>query len=130
MSPPLKSFGFDGNSGKVGLDTIKVRQVHCEQLAPHGGIGKFEPDVPLDAPEQRRVVIPEQVRGDDHHAVEPVKFLHEHVAVLIDRRGAAFTGGHAAGEKRVGFVKEKHRVVFLRLFESGGDVLGRVAQIL
>ena len=78
----------------------------------------------------RLVVIAEQVRRHHNHSAEPVEFLHERVAVLVDRSGAALAHGHPAGEQAVGFIEEQHRVGLCGFLERFGDVLGRVAEIL
>ena len=89
----------------------------------------FTPKAEADAAQERGVVVAEQVRGDDDHAVEAVEFLHEHVPVLIDRGRAAFADGDAAGEERIGFVEEEDRAEFASALEAGDDVLGGVAEV-
>ena len=61
-----------------------------KQLPSHGRVRKLEMNVPLDATEQRRVIVLEQVGGYDHHAIEAIHLLHEDVPILVDRRGARF----------------------------------------
>jgi hypothetical protein len=61
-----------------------------EDISAHGGVWKAEFDMPLDAAQQRWVVVLEQVRGHDHHAIKPVQFLHQAIAVLVDARGSGF----------------------------------------
>ena len=101
-----------------------------EQLPPHGEVGEAELDVPLHSPEQRLVVVAEQVRGQDHHALEAVEFLHQGVAVLVDRRGAGFTEAEPPGEQAVGLVEEQGGAVMGGAFEGQLDMLGGIAQIL
>jgi hypothetical protein len=60
-----------------------------EQLPSHGGVWKTEFDVTLDAAQQRGIVVFKQVRGHDHHTIEPVELLHQAVAVLVDAGGTA-----------------------------------------
>ena len=55
-----------------------------EQFPAHGGVGIAEFDVALDAAQQRGVIVLEQVRRHNHHAVESVQLLHQTVAVLVD----------------------------------------------
>jgi len=55
-----------------------------EQFPAHERVGSAELDVALDAAKQRWVVVFEQVRRNDHHAIEAVQFLHQAVAVLVD----------------------------------------------
>ena len=101
-----------------------------EQLPPHGEVGEAELDVALHPPEQGLVVVAEQVRGHDHHALEAVEFLHQDVAVLVDRRGAGFVEADPLGEQAVGLVEEQDRAVMGRPLEGAADVLGGVAEIL
>ena len=100
-----------------------------EQLPPHGSVGKAELDVTLDAAQQGLVVTAEQVRGHDHHAIEAVEFLHQGVAVLVDRGGAGFIKAHPFGKQAVGLVEKENRAVMGRPLERLLDVLGRVAQV-
>ena len=104
--------------------------MESEQVPAHGGIGKAELNVALHAPEQSHVVVAEQVRGHDHHALEAVEFLHQDVSVLVDRGRARFIEADPLGEKAVGLVEKEDRPVMGRPLEGPLDVLGRVAQIL
>ena len=63
-----------------------------EQLPAHGCVWKAEFDVALDPSKQRGVVVLKQVRGNDHHAIEAIQFLHQTIAVLVDAGGAGLAG--------------------------------------
>jgi hypothetical protein len=72
-----------------------------EELAPHGLGGKLEFDVPLDAPQQRRVVILEQVRRHEHHskmAIEltraPRRNLHHPIPMTAPRYESTISLGY------------------------------------
>ncbi len=71
-------------NGKICRHSLIIGEMESEQLPAHGGVGKPEVDVALDAPQQGKVVVLKQVGGDDHHPIKLVQLLHQRVAVLVD----------------------------------------------
>jgi hypothetical protein len=89
--------------------------MESKQLLPHGGVWKPKLSVALDSPKQCWIVTFKQVRRDDHDTIKGIHFLHQRVAVLIDRRGAGFSGSDALRKQTIGFIEEQHCVVLAAL---------------
>jgi len=125
-----KPMGIYCNLAQVGGHPVDTRQVGVEDRLTHRGCGQGEFHMSGNPTQERLVVISEQVGCHHNHAAEPVEFLHERVAVLVDRSRAALAHRHPAGEQTVGFVEEQHRLGLGGFLERLCDVLCRVAEIL